>query len=97
MDFFANFKILFRAILDAHRLGKNFVERFSIGLLRQLQISSLRGDSRHTSVGKKFSWNDLQLDFFANFKVLPRAILDAHRLGKFRGAIFDGLLCQLPK
>ena len=35
------------------------------------------------------------MDFFANFHILLRSIFDAHLLGKFCGAIFDGLLRQL--
>ena len=29
------------------------------------------------------------MDFFANFKILLRIILDAHRLGDFRGVILE--------
>ena len=37
------------------------------------------------------------MDFFANFKNFLRAILDVLRLGKFRGAIFDGLISPTSK
>ena len=48
-----------------------------------------------THIGWEIFVERSSMDFFANFKILLWAILDAHRLGKFLGAIFDGLLRQL--
>ena len=64
------------------------------GLLRQLPGLSL-SNFRRASVGKFFLERS-SMDLFANFQNLPWAIFDAHRLGNFLGAIFDGLLRQLP-
>ena len=47
------------------------------------------------SVGK-FSWSDLRWTSSPASKTLLEQFFDAHRLGNFLGAIFDGLLRQLP-
>ena len=52
------------------------------GLLCQIPNSSL-GNRWRTSVGRFFSWSDLSMDVFANFRILLLAIFDEHVLRDF--------------